>query len=152
MAFRDMMPWSRRGQGRTTGLFEVMRGTVEPMEHLFERPLALVGGLGRLPRVDVEEKPEEILVSAKLPGLSRDDLKIEVTENTLTLRASKSRTQEQRRHGVFQRRESAQAFVRRFSLPAPIKTAEVKAAFKGDLLEIHLPRATRTQVRSIDIE
>jgi len=152
MAFRDIIPWSKRRSGAGTDPFELMRGAVEPMEHLFEKPWALAGKLGRMPEVEVEEKPAEITVSAKLPGMKREDIKVEVTENTLTIRAEQARSQEQRRHGMFQRRESSQSYVRRFSLPAPIRTAEVKAAFKGDVLEIHLPRVTQAQVRRIDIE
>ncbi len=152
MPLRDMMPWSGRKQGRRSAPFEIMRGVVEPMEHFFERPWALIRGEGRTPQVDLEEKPGEIVVTAKLPGMSRDDVKIEVTENTLTLRGSTARAQEQRRHGTFQRRESSQTFIRRFSLPAAVKTAEVTASFKGGLLEIRLPRVAEIQVRSVDIE
>lgn len=150
MAMRDIIPWSKRGKGSSN--FELMRGVVEPLEHLFEKPWALARGAGRFPEVDVEEKPEEILVSAKLPGMKKEDVKIEVTENTLTIRAEQARTQEQRRHGVLQRRESSQSYLRRFSLPSPIRTGDVKASFKGDRLEIHLPRVTPAQVRRIDIE
>lgn len=152
MAFKDIIPWSKRRKGASSDPFEIMRGAVEPMEHLFEKPWALVGRLGRLPEVEVDEKESEIVVSAKLPGMKREDVRIEVTENTLTIRAEQARTQEQRRHGMFQRRESSQSYVRRFALPAPIKTADAKAAFKGDLLEIRLPRVTPAQVRRIDIE
>lgn len=146
MAFRDIIPWSGR-RGRTSDPFEIMR----PLENLFERPWALAGGLGRLPKVDFDEKPTEFVVSAQLPGMKAEDVKVEVTENTLTLRAEQARSQEQRRHGMLQRRESQRSFVRRFALPAPIRTADVKASFKGDRLEIHLPRVTETQVRRIDI-
>ncbi|MDP3544369.1 MAG: Hsp20/alpha crystallin family protein [Elusimicrobiota bacterium] len=151
MTLRDIIPWSKRRKGASAGS-ELMRGVVEPLEYLFEKPWALAGGAVRMPEVDVEEKPEEIVVSAKLPGMKREDVKIEVTENTLTIRAEQARTQEQRRHGVLQRRESSRSFLRRFSLPSPVRTNDVKAAFKGELLEIHLPRVTPAQVRRIDIE
>ncbi|MBI3288867.1 MAG: Hsp20/alpha crystallin family protein [Elusimicrobia bacterium] len=152
MAFKDIVPWRKRREGRKAQPFELMRDTVESMEHFFDKPWALMSGLSRTPEVDVDEKPSEIVVKANLPGLGRDDIKIEVTENTLTLRASKARSQEQRRHGTFQRRESSRAFVRRFTLPTPVKTAEVKATFNDGALEIHLPRVTETQMRSVDIE
>ncbi len=149
MTFRDIIPWAKHRRGAASDRFEIMRGAVEP---LFEKPWALIGGAGHLPEVDVEEKPEEIVVSAKLPGMKREDVKVEVTENTLTIRAEQARAQEQRRHGVLQRRESSRSFLRRFSLPSPVRTDDVKAAFKGDRLEIHLPRVTPAQVRLIDIE
>ncbi|MCR4294746.1 MAG: Hsp20/alpha crystallin family protein, partial [Elusimicrobia bacterium] len=149
MAFRDIIPWAKRGRGSSSGS-EMMRGVVEPLEHLFEKPWGLAGRAGRMPEVDVEEKPEEIVVAVKLPGMKREDVKIEVTENTLTIRAEQARSQEQRRHGVLQRRESSRSFLRRFSLPSPVRTGDVKAAFKGERLEIHLPRVTPALVRRID--
>lgn len=151
MAFRDMIPWKGRKKG-SRDPFELMRGAVEPLEQLFEKPWALSTAFGRMPSLDVDEKPSEIVVSAKLPGMKREDVKIEVTENTLTIRAEQARTQEQRRHGVLQRRESSQSFVRRLALPAPIKTDEVTASFKGEKLEIRLPRIAEARVRSINIE
>lgn len=150
MAFRDMIPWSRRRKSNDP--FELMRGAVEPLEQLFEKPWALAGKFGREQALNVDEKPAEIVVSTKLPGMKREDIKIDVTETTLTIRAEQSRSQEQRRHGVLQRRESSQSYVRRLALPAPVKTADVKASFKGDTLEIRLPRVKEAQVRSIDIE
>lgn len=152
MAFRDMIPWSKRRKGGTSDPFELMRGAVEPMEALFEKPWALVGGLGRMPEVNVEEKPSELVVSVKLPGMKREDVKVSVTEDTLTIRAEQARTQEQRRHGMLQRRESSQSLVRRLALPAAIKPDEVKAVLKGGLLEIRLPRVKEARVRGIDIE
>lgn len=150
MAFKDIIPWSKRR--KTNDPFELMHGAVEPLEQLFEKPWALASRLGRMPELNVEEKPAELIVSAKLPGLKREDIKIEVTESTLTIRAEQARSQEQRRHGVLQRRESSQSYLRRLALPTAIRTGEVTASFKGDRLEIRLPRVKEAQVRAIDIE
>lgn len=152
MAFRDIVPWSKRRKGGSHDPFELMRGAVEPMEALFEKPWALMGGLGRVPELSVDEKPTELVVSAKLPGMKREDVKIEVTEDTLTIRGEQAKSQEQRRHGMLQRRETSRSFVRRLSLPAAIKPDEAKASLKGDRLEIRLPRVKEVRVRSIDIE
>lgn len=148
MAFKDMIPWRGRARGRRSDPFELMRGVIEPMERFFESPFSL----GRAPSVDFEEKPEEFVVRARLPGLSREDLKIEVTDSTLTLRGAKTTAREQRRHGGLQRRESSRTFVRRFALPAPVKTERVTASFKGGELVILMPRVNETPVRRIDIE
>ncbi|HXT01320.1 MAG TPA: Hsp20/alpha crystallin family protein [Elusimicrobiota bacterium] len=152
MAFRDIVPWNRRRKEGATSPFELMRETVEPMERFFEKPWTALGRFPRMPEVNFEEKPSEIVVSARLPGLKREDVKIDVTEETLTIRVEQARSQEQRKHGVLRRSESSQSFVRRFALPSPIKTGEVKAAFKDEVLEIHLPRVKETQVRRIEIE
>jgi len=122
------------------------------MERFLDKPLSLVTGLGRMPEVDIDEQPDEIVVRAKLPGLDRDDVKIEVTENTLTIRGSKARSQEQRRHGMLRRRASSREFVRRFTLPTPVKTEEVKATFKGGALEIRLPKSESAKPRTVAIE
>ena len=152
MAIRDIIPWRKRRTSAANSPFELMRDVVEPMEHFFEKPWTLTGRLGRTAEMNIEEKPTEIVVSAKLPGMKPEDIKIDVTEDTLTIRAEQARSQEQRRHGVLRRSESSRSFLRRFALPAPIKTADVKAALNGGLLEIHLPRVKETQVRRIQID
>lgn len=152
MAFKDIIPWNKQRRKNSSGdPFELMRNAVEPMERWLERPWAMTGRLNA-PLLDVEETPTEIVVSAKLPGLKREDVKIDVTENSLAIRAEQSRSQEKRRHGVVRRSESSQSFYRRIALPAAIKPSEVKATFKNDRLEVRLPRAKEVEVRKIDIE
>lgn len=126
---------------------------VEPLERFFEHPWELLsGGPSLLPEIDIKEEPGEFVVMAKLPGLTREDVKIEVTDETLTIRAEKTRMEEKRKHGTIRRQAESRSFVRRFSLPAPIKAGEAKASFKDDRLEIRLPRVKETQVRRVDVE
>jgi HSP20 family protein len=142
MALRDMI--------HRNDPYKIMKDVLGPMEAFFERPWGLLAD-SRTARFEVEEKQEEILVTAKLPDMTKEDISIEVTENTLTLRGAKSSSNEQRRHGAVDRRESSQSFVRSFTLPTPIKTSEVRASFKDGSLEIHLPRVTQTPARNVDI-
>ncbi|MBI4425690.1 MAG: Hsp20/alpha crystallin family protein [Elusimicrobia bacterium] len=130
-----------------------MRSLLEPMERLLEEPFGpAASAWSELPEVEMRETPTELVVSARLEGLRREDLKVDVTESTLILQGSRSRSEKGRRHGILQRAESRQAFVRRMALPAPVKTEEVKATFRGGALEIRLPllRERRAQRVTID--
>lgn len=129
-----------------------MRALVEPMERFFDAPWAALSPsrIG-IAEADIQETPTEIVVSMPLPDFSRDDIKVDVTETTLTIRARRSAEREQRRrHGVL-RQEQRREFVQHLTLPAPVKTGEVAATFKDDRLEVRLPRVKETQVRRVDI-
>lgn len=150
MAFKDLIPWRNRPMSALRSPFETMRGFVEPMERLLEAPWA---GIGRAAAtIDVDETPREIVVSARVPGFSRDEISVDVTETSVTLRGEAGRTSERRKHGFTGRVSERRSFVHRMTLPAPVKTAEAKASFKGETLEVRLPRVKETEVRRIDID
>lgn len=150
MALRNLAPWRRRGEASLANPFEAMRGLVEPMERLFEPFWSASSRLE--PRFDVEETPQELIVSAALPGYARDDISVDITENTLTVRGRRSKSEESRRHGALKKRSEEQSFVRRMALPAAVKTGETKASFKGDKLEIRLPRVKEAEVRRVTVD
>lgn len=150
MALRDLTPWRRRGRTGAANPFETMRALTEPMERLFEPFWSMSGRLE--PRFEVEQTPKELVVSASLPGFTRDGISVDVTEDTLTVRGLSAKSEESRRHGALKKRSEERSFVRRMALPAPVKTGEVKASYKDDRLEIRLPRVKEAEVKRVTID
>lgn len=149
MARKHLPVSSNRGESsllESSG--EGLRGMVERMERFFEKPWDFFGATIE-PKLDIEQTPKELIVSARLPGYTRDDVTVDLTEDSITLRGCKSSSKESRKHGSYR---EEQTFVRSMTLPASVKTGEAKASFKGDMLEIRLPRDKEADVRRLQIE
>ena len=105
------------------------------------------------PAVNVEETKEELLLSAELPGMTIEDVEIEVENNVLTLRGEKKLDQEEeedRRYHLWER--SKGSFQRRFTLPRTVKTAKITAHFKNGILNIQMPKAPEAKAKKIAIK
>jgi HSP20 family protein len=103
------------------------------------------------PAVDVMESRDAYLIRAELPGMKREEIKVEVKDGTLTL--SGERKAEQLAEGVEYRhveRVNA-AFWRSFSLPEGVKHDAIEAVYKDGVLEVRLPKAEEKKPRQIEI-
>ena len=94
----------------------------------------------QMPAIDVYEEKDEVVVKAELPGLSKEDLDVTLTESTLTLKGQKKKEEEVKEKNFYRSERSSGSFVRTIDLPAEVKTDQVKASFKNGVLEIRLPK------------
>ena len=103
------------------------------------------------PVVNVEETKEELLLTAELPGMTIDDIEIEVENNVLALRGEKREQKEtaDRRFHVWER--SFGSFERSFTLPRTVKPEEISAHFKDGILNVRMPKAPEAMGRKITI-
>ena len=105
---------------------------------------------GWSPAVDVYETADRFVISAELPGLSRDDITIEFQQETLTLRGVRPHTE--RPDAKFHRVERGHgAFARAFTLPAPVDASAVSAEFRDGVLTVVVPKAVVSQ-RRVDVQ
>ncbi|OGP85729.1 MAG: hypothetical protein A2Y95_02995 [Deltaproteobacteria bacterium RBG_13_65_10] len=103
------------------------------------------------PPVDIYESAEAFEIVVELPGVKKEDVKLEVKENTLTLRGERRQEKDSKAEGVHRIERVFGAFHRSFSLPANINTGNVKATFRDGVLTIVLPKAEEAKPRHIDI-
>jgi len=103
------------------------------------------------PAVDVLESKELYLIRAELPGMKREDIKVEVKDGTLVL--SGERKSEKPAEGVEYRHAErvAAKFWRSFSLPETVKQDAIEATYKDGILEIRVPKAEEAKPRQIEI-
>ncbi|MCH8930997.1 MAG: Hsp20/alpha crystallin family protein [Proteobacteria bacterium] len=105
------------------------------------------------PSVNVSETKDGLAVTAELPGLSEENLSIELEENVLTISGEKTEQvtegDEERRYHVWER--SYGSFRRSFSLPRTISGDDVTATFENGVLTILLPKAPEAKGRTIEI-
>lgn len=106
-----------------------------------------------LPAVNVEETPDELVLTAELPGMRREDVDLELENNVLTIRGTKSqrteREDQERRYHVWERRYGS--FQRSFTLPRTVNADEISANFEDGVLHIHMPKAPEAKGRKIEI-
>ena len=106
----------------------------------------------KLPRVDVIDREEEIVVRAEVPGVDKDNLEVTLSDNTMTLKGS-TRHEEKEEKGNYYRCEISQgSFARTVALPAEVDGAKAKARFQDGLLEVTLPKVTPAQRHTIKVE
>jgi HSP20 family protein len=104
------------------------------------------------PAVDVAENDNEIILHAELPGMQKDDIDIQLTGDTLTLRGER-RLQAAQRGEHFHRIERQYgAWQRTFQIETPIDAGGVSAAYEEGVLTVRLPKQQAVQPRQIAIE
>ena len=105
-----------------------------------------------IPPVDILETADgEVVVKAELPEVKREDIKITVENNILSIegeRNSEAKKDADRYHRV---ERSYGAFRRSFTLPANVDAAKVQASSRDGVLEVTLPRREETRPRQIQV-
>jgi len=108
---------------------------------------------GWMPAVNVEETKEEVLLTAELPGLSNDDVEIELENNVLTIRGEKRAERDEEdeggRYHLWERRYGS--FQRSFTVPRTVKADGIDARFEHGVLTVHMPKAPEAKGRRIEI-
>lgn len=154
-------------QPASTGLgtpFGLMRRFFEDIDELFggfgfggsplarSRDLSLSGIWD--PRVDVFERGDKLVVRADLPGVAKEDLRVDVMDDTLVLSGERRYEQERNEEGVYQAECSYGRFQRAIPLAAGIRPEDVDAHFDNGVLEVLLPKPAQQQTRgrTIDIK
>ena len=95
--------------------------------------------------MDLVETDNEFVLRADLPGLSEDDVNIEVEDNVLTISGERKAEHEERKEGYYRIERSCGSFRRSLTLPEGVDPEAVKANFDHGVLEIHVPKPERAQ-------
>ena len=91
------------------------------------------------PRIDVTQRNNELVIHADLPGLTKDDIKVDVTDDAVTIQGERRREHEEDRGGVYRSERSYGSFHRVVPLPEGTIADQAKASFKNGVLEIVMP-------------
>jgi HSP20 family protein len=114
-------------------------------------PLTQPSASAWYPPVDVLEGKDWYLIRAELPGMKKEDIKVEVKNGTLTL-SGESRSEKPAEGVEYRHTERVAAkFWRSFSLPKTVKHEAIEATYKDGVLEIRVPKAEEAKPRQIQI-
>ena len=93
-----------------------------------------------MPAVNITEQPNEYLLSLAAPGMKKEDFKIDVDGNMLTISSEKEENKEDKNKKFTRKEYSYSSFSRCFSLPEEIKQENINAKYEDGVLKISLPR------------
>ena len=104
-------------------------------------------------RIDWKETPEAHIFKADLPGIKKEEVKVEVEDGrVLQISGERSREQEEKNDTWHRVERSSGKFMRRFRLPENAKLDQVKAAMENGVLTVTVPKEMkRPDVKTIDI-
>ena len=104
------------------------------------------------PAVDIVENKDQYILKAELPGMKKDDVKITVENNVLTIRGEKKNEVEQKEENYHRVERSYGSFERSFAIPGTIKTNDIDAQYKEGVLTLTLPKAEEAKPKMIDVK
>lgn len=147
----------------TLSPFGMLRRMQQDMDRIFEgfgfgrRGLMQSSGEGRaewMPAIEAFQRGNEFVVRADVPGLSKDDLTVEVGEDQLTIQGERKYDHEEEREGVYRSERSYGSFYRVIPLPEGAVADSAKANFKDGVLEVVLqaPSQEVRRGRKVEIE
>jgi len=105
------------------------------------------------PRCDVNETKDHYLVSFDMPGVKKEDIKIEVQGNELVISGERQReAKEQDGEAVLRHERMYGKFERTFTLPTTIAAEKIEAHYENGVLNVALPKAEAAKSRTIQIQ
>ena len=107
---------------------------------------------GKMPKVDVIERDDEVVVKAELPGIDKKDLDVSVTENSVTIKGTTSHEEKEEKGDYYRCEISRGAYARTVALPSYVDADKAKASFKDGVLELKLPKVEKAKRHSIEIK
>jgi len=105
-----------------------------------------------VPAVNVYEDDKSLSFEVELPGVEEKDINLEITGNTLRLRAERKHEEEVREENYLRREHRYGMFERAFAVPAGLKTEDVKAKLEKGVLHITLPKAEEAKTKKIPVQ
>jgi HSP20 family protein len=105
------------------------------------------------PDIEMFQRNTDLIVRADLPGLKKDDVKVEITQDAVTIQGERRHEHEEEKDGVYRSERSYGSFCRVMALPEGAIVDQAKATFKDGVLEITMPAPPETvkQGRRLEI-
>ena len=105
-----------------------------------------------MPAVDISENANEIRIKADIPGMTKEDIKVVVHENTLTLKGERRSETKEEKTNYYRVERTCGSFYRSFSLPSMVDAGKIKANYVNGVLEIGLPKVEEAKPKEIAID
>jgi HSP20 family protein len=118
----------------------------------FEPEFDVEAPIGWAPAVDVAEDQEAMHVRAELPGLKKDQVKINIREGVLTLSGERKFEDEKKRDNYYRIERSYGSFARSFTLPTTVDVEKIQATMRDGVLELTIPKKPEAKAKEIKVE
>lgn len=103
------------------------------------------------PAADIFETKDDYILKLEVPGMKKDDIKVEINQNTLTVSGERKQDSDVKEDNYHRVERFYGSFNRSFTLPGETDTAKIKATMKDGILELKIPKAEEKKAKSISI-
>lgn len=139
----DRDPFEAFMRGLTESGWTANPRAAQPREHMSSRVWS--------PAVDVYEDSDVIVIKADLPGMRQEEIDVEMSGETLTLRGERRFDDEGRRDRYVRVERQYGAFQRSFTIGIPTETDRVRATYRNGVLELTIPKAEVTKPKKVQV-
>jgi len=144
----NLIPWRKKEQP----IARLRREVASLLDQLLSRwpaPFDARYGFDALWGLSVEDRDNEIVVRAEVPGFEADDLDVRVSDRLLTIKAERKVEGKKNGNG---RPEEYRSFHRSVTLPEGIKADGIEAKYRNGVLEVRLPRSEEARPKRIPVQ
>lgn len=104
-----------------------------------------------LPAVDLHEEDDAYILEADLPGMTRDDIDLQIEDDVVTLKGHREQKHEDKREGYERLERSYGSFTRSFRIPGGVDSSKAEAKFDNGVLRVTLPKPEDAKPRQIKV-
>ena len=131
----EMEPWRP---------FREMVSLRDAMDRLFEDSVITPKGAAAMPKIDIKDKKDSIVVKAELPGMAEEEVDVEISDGVMTISGEKKEEKENPpaggEEGYYYKESHTGGFSRSFTLPADVIAEKAEAEMKDGVLSIVIPK------------
>ena len=103
------------------------------------------------PQVELSQKNNQLSINVDLPGLKKDEVTVDISDDSVTIHGERRRESEEEREGFYHSERSYGSFFRVIPLPIGAITEQARATFREGVLEITMPAPPATEGRRLEI-
>jgi HSP20 family protein len=141
-------------------VFDPFRNFEERMRRFFGEGYDPFGRFGEeswslatwAPACDIYETENEIVVKAELPEVKKEDVKVSVENNILTIHGERKISEETKRENYHRLERSYGEFTRSFTLPSFVDTGKINAEFKDGMLRVTMPKREEAKPKQVEVK
>jgi HSP20 family protein len=154
---RTFLDRQKQEAGLAVNPFPFMRRLTEEMDRAFGLGPSFFGPAwpetsAWVPPIEVFERDHTFFIRTELPGLTREDVKVAVGHDEVTIEGERKAETTDKKEGIYRTERSYGGFYRRIALPEHVKAEAAKATFKNGMLEIEIPTLPVPQIEKRTLE
>jgi HSP20 family protein len=104
------------------------------------------------PLVDISEDEKEYLIKAEIPEMKKEDIKISVEDNVLSISGERKYEKDEKGKKYHRVERAYGSFLRSFTLPDDADGSKVGAEYKDGVLKVHLPKSEKAKPKTIEVK
>jgi HSP20 family protein len=131
---------------------EEMEDIFDRFERMFGVPAPRHRGGGWAPLVEMFDRKDEVLMRADLPGVKKEDIRVSVTGDVLSIEGERKAEEEVKEEDYYCCERTYGKFYREILLPAGVKKEKIESEYKDGILEIHIPKAEEVKPKEIEVK